>query len=233
MAIQLLSALQVEKARGADKEYTLSDGEGLLLRVRPDGSKAWLYRYTSPIPGAQPKRPKKYYSSYPALGLADARVLAAADRALVAKGIDPLEHERQQAQEQEQEALLKSFGEAPRTVAELCVRWRLDYLALHHADQGKQAAGVLERHALPVIGDIALDNLRAPHIAATLLKIKETGKLRTTNMVLSNLRQMFSHAVELGWMVGDPSAGLRKRKYGGPAVKRDRQLTESEIVVLK
>jgi len=229
MAIELLSPMKVEKAKGADKEYTLNDGEGLLLRVRPDGSKVWLYRYTSPVTSA---RRKKYYGSYPAIGLADARELAAASRKLVANGIDPLEQERQQAQEQEQEALLKSFGDAPRTVAELCARWRQDYLVLHHADQGKQAAGVLERHALPTIGDIALENIRAPHIAATLLKIKATGKLRTTNMVLSNLRQMFSHATELGWMVGDPSAGLRKRKYGGPAVKRERKLSTDEIVEL-
>lgn len=229
MALKLLSSMQVDKAKGAAKEYTLNDGEGLLLRVRPDGSKSWLYRYTSPVTSA---RRKKYYGSYPAIGLADARELAAGSRKMVANGIDPLEHERQQAQEQEQAALLKSFGEAPRTVAELCARWRQDYLSLHHADEGKQAAGVLERHALPVIGDIALENLRAPHIAAALQQIKATGKLRTTGMVLSNLRQMFAHATELGWMPGDPSAGLRKRKYGGPAVKRDRVLLESEIVTL-
>jgi hypothetical protein len=39
-----LNELQIKAAQPRDKEYMLSDGEGLYLRVRPNG-KVWIYRY--------------------------------------------------------------------------------------------------------------------------------------------------------------------------------------------
>jgi len=39
-----LNELQIKAAAPRDKEYSLADGEGLYLRVRPTG-KVWVYRY--------------------------------------------------------------------------------------------------------------------------------------------------------------------------------------------
>ncbi len=37
-----LTNTEVDKAKPKTKEYSLSDGDGLSLRIKPNGSKLWL-----------------------------------------------------------------------------------------------------------------------------------------------------------------------------------------------
>jgi Arm DNA-binding domain len=39
-----LSDTKIRHAKPADKEYTIGDGQGLSVTVRPNGTKLWLYR---------------------------------------------------------------------------------------------------------------------------------------------------------------------------------------------
>jgi hypothetical protein len=66
-----------------------SDGDGLHLVVREAGRKTWTLRYQ--VDGV---RRDKGLGSYPAVSLKDARSKATADRALIAKGLDPIEEQR-------------------------------------------------------------------------------------------------------------------------------------------
>jgi Arm DNA-binding domain len=65
------------------------DGGGLHLVVSATGRKKWVLRYR--ISGV---RKDKGLGSYPNVGLKDARTKAAEHRALIGKGIDPIEAER-------------------------------------------------------------------------------------------------------------------------------------------
>ena len=40
-----LTNIEVDKAKPKTKEYSLSDGDGLSLRIKPNGSKPWLFNY--------------------------------------------------------------------------------------------------------------------------------------------------------------------------------------------
>ena len=40
-----LTNTEVDKAKTKDKEYNLSDGNGLFLRIKPTGAKAWIFNY--------------------------------------------------------------------------------------------------------------------------------------------------------------------------------------------
>lgn len=62
-----LNELKIKAAQPRDKEYLLSDGEGLYLRVRPN-RKVWIYRYK-----AAGKQAKLSFGSYPTVSLAMAR----------------------------------------------------------------------------------------------------------------------------------------------------------------
>ena len=46
-----LSDKQIKAAEIKTKEYILSDGNGLNLRIRPNGTKSWQYRYTNRVTG--------------------------------------------------------------------------------------------------------------------------------------------------------------------------------------
>jgi integrase len=65
------------------------DGDGLHLVVSETGRKKWVLRYQ--VSGV---RKDKGLGSYPDVGLRDARTKAAEHRALIGKGIDPIEAER-------------------------------------------------------------------------------------------------------------------------------------------
>lgn len=81
-----LTNTQIKKARPRDKEYTLPDGNGLQLRIKPNGSKLWEIRYT-----LNSKARKNTAGKYPAVSLADARKKRDEYQQLIAKDIDPIE----------------------------------------------------------------------------------------------------------------------------------------------
>ena len=65
-----------------------NDGGGLGLEIAPGGTKAWIFRYRSPI------TKKSRYMGLGALhsvGLLQAREKAAVQRSLILSGLDPIE----------------------------------------------------------------------------------------------------------------------------------------------
>ncbi len=67
------------------------DGGGLYLRVRPGGSKSWVFRFT--VAG---RKRDGGLGRYPTITLAKARELAEECRRLVASGVDPVEQRREE-----------------------------------------------------------------------------------------------------------------------------------------
>jgi len=91
-SVKPLSEKEVKNAKLKDKEYTLSDGNGLQLLVKPDGIKQWVFRYTSPT---QNKRRKTSFGTYPSVTLANARAKRDEWQNLIKQGIDPIDDKRE------------------------------------------------------------------------------------------------------------------------------------------
>ena len=49
-----LNSTKIDKAKPQEKEFTLSDGKGLYLLVKPNGAKLWRFNYYKPF--TQPKK---------------------------------------------------------------------------------------------------------------------------------------------------------------------------------
>lgn len=88
-----LSDTEIKAAKPQESDYTLHDGDGLQLLIKTTGSKIWQFRYYRPLNKA---RAKLTFGAYPSITLQDARKLRAEARALVAKNIDPKDHQREQ-----------------------------------------------------------------------------------------------------------------------------------------
>src|SRR5260221_11344036 len=71
-------------AKPAEKEYLISDGDGLFMRVLPSGKKTWQFIYTQGT-----RRRKLTLGDAADVSLASARERAAAERARVDTGDDP------------------------------------------------------------------------------------------------------------------------------------------------
>jgi len=92
-----LTNTEVSRAKPKEREYNLADGNGLLLRVKPNGSKLWIFNYVRPY---TKKRVNISFGRYPDISLADARIKRTEARELLAQNIDPKEHRDQKAQKE-------------------------------------------------------------------------------------------------------------------------------------
>jgi len=81
-----LTAKQIEHAAPKDKEYRLSDGNGISLRVRPSGAKSWLYCFRLLDNRTLLQMTLGSFENVP---LKEARGKLPELRKLVAQGIDP------------------------------------------------------------------------------------------------------------------------------------------------
>ena len=90
-ATKPLTNTEVQQAKPRDKEYNLSDGQGLSLRVKPNGSRLWLFNYRRPY---TKRRTFIGFGTYPSVTLAQARKLRSAANTLLAMRI-PEERDRQ------------------------------------------------------------------------------------------------------------------------------------------
>ncbi|AFV98262.1 MULTISPECIES: tyrosine-type recombinase/integrase [unclassified Sulfuricurvum] len=81
---------QLRNAIPKEKEYTLPDGNGLQLNIKPDGRKVWEIRYT--ING---KAKKTTAGSYPNTSLKDARLKRDELKEKIKSGIDPIQEKKE------------------------------------------------------------------------------------------------------------------------------------------
>ena len=91
-----LSNAEIKNAKPKSKSYSLSDGRGLSLSVKPDGIKAWQFLFTSPTVY---KRRKTSFKTYPAVSLIQARQKRDECLDLINQGIDPIDHKREERTE--------------------------------------------------------------------------------------------------------------------------------------
>lgn len=79
-----------EAAKPREKDYKLSDGQGLYLLVKPSGVKTWRLKFVRP----DGREGLATFGNYPSLGLKAARDRRAEALELLARGIDPVEAAR-------------------------------------------------------------------------------------------------------------------------------------------
>lgn len=64
-----LTAKAIDLAQPADKEYMLSDGDKLYLRVHPSGGKRWLFNSVSRAGGSSSRWGRTLKSLWPQLAI--------------------------------------------------------------------------------------------------------------------------------------------------------------------
>lgn len=90
-AEKLLTEAACKAAKPKSGIYYLNDGAGLRMRIRPDGSRTWIFRYR--LGG---KEMSTGLGPYPAITLQIARAKALEARSIATKGINPSVEKRSQ-----------------------------------------------------------------------------------------------------------------------------------------
>lgn len=182
-----LSPTQVKQAKSRDKEYTLADGNGLQLRVRPNGSKLWVLKYSQPY---TKKRTNLGLGKYPDVSLAKAREKREKARKLLADNIDPKDHRIEQEQ-QKKEAIENTFGVVAKKWFDLKLTQVKEETA-NHAYRG------LERHVLPTLANVPLEQIKPKAIINLLTPIANKGSLETVKRLCRNINEIMRLGVAQG-----------------------------------
>lgn len=219
-----LTDRKANAAKATDKELVLGDGDGLYLRVRPDGApKVWFFRYT-----LQGKTKKMQLGTYPIMSLANAREERDSLLMMTKQGADPaLAKAKEAAQREEAERAMA----ARLTVNALFDRW-LSVELVRRKDQGAEIERMFKKDVLPKIGNLYVEDIRKGHITEITDALLARGVTRMAKLVFSQVRQMFRYAVDRDVIEFEPTANIRKAKIGGKDTERDRVLSEDEIKIL-
>ncbi len=76
-----LTDKEIKASKPREKEYNLFDGDGLRLRIKPNGSKQWIFNYYRPTNG---KRANLSFGMYPDISLLQARKSLLSAKELIA-----------------------------------------------------------------------------------------------------------------------------------------------------
>jgi integrase len=192
----VLTDIKVKSAKPKEKQYKLTDGQGLYLLVTPQGGKLWRFKYYF-----NTKEKVRAFGTYPEISLADAREKRDAARKLVANNIDPGEvHKAQKlavtaATENGFEVVAREWHERFKQ------RW-----TKVHADTTIRR---LELNVFPWLGERTIGEIRAPELLAVLRRIEARGAQETAHRVKTICGQIFRYAVATGRAERDPAADLK------------------------
>jgi integrase len=244
----LITDKQMQAKAGAKDAWLFEPfprGQGSFCgRITPKGERLFYYRYTAPgrkqvwLPlGAYSRNGKD------GLTLAEARDKAQELAGKYRAGAKDLkEHlqteEAQRKQEAEEAAKAKDRRKTFRQVFDqwlLTLKPTVDSNGKRHGrkDAGAYTKQQFTRRVFGTLGDVPIEDVTKPDLLKILGDAKADGKMRTANVLLADLKQMFRFALAWEYIEKDPMATVdKKRDAGGDDVERDRCLTDEEIEAL-
>lgn len=219
-AEKLLTEMACKNAKPRAKLYYLNDGAGLRLRIRPDGSKTWLYRYR-----LNGKESSTGLGTYPQVSLLVARVKAGQSRDQVSTGTNP--------------SIAKRVARASQALKNECSFGLIarDWLAHHKAEWSphhyERNNGLLNRYLLPDLARLPIDSIEEAYLFSILKRVYDKGTKESARRALGVAKLIFSFAKATHRgkinpardMVGNPH-------FKKPAVQHFSALPQAEVGAL-
>jgi integrase len=175
---------------------------GLAIRIRPTGARAWKAIYNR-----HGRTRWLHLGDATAIGLADARQLAAEAMLAVARGADPAADRKAQ----------RSQG----TFAELAARYVAEY-AQKRNKSWKQADRLVRMELLPYWGKLQAGSISRADVKALMARIT---KPVLANQTLAAASAIFSWAIREELLTANPCRSIERNE----TKSRERVLTDSEI----
>jgi len=210
-----LTDVRIRNAKPGKKPIKLADAHGLILEIRPTGSKLWRYRYR--IDG----RENVYaIGKYPEIGLAQARTDRDKARKLVKKGIHPA-HDRKTEQLRQATVNANTF----EAVAREWMEKRKPGWSLYYHKQVRRA---LKADVFPRVGAMPIKSVTAAHLLEILQRVEARGAETVALLIRQWCSAIFRYAVSTLRADADPAAAL-KGAVTRPKVEHNKPLSRAEI----
>lgn len=154
-----LKDTQVKNAKPAAKPYKLTDGEGLHLEIKPNGSKLWRLRYR-----LHGKESVFSIGKYPAVGLLRAREKREDAKELIRQGINPSHFRKQEK--------IKRAHESKNTFKAVADEWLERNVDTWTEKSYLQRSRLLTADVFPHIGSLPIRNIGASQVLEIIQNIE-------------------------------------------------------------
>ena len=214
MALNLLTVRKIETAQAKPKAYTLRDGGSLFLRIQPNGSKLWWYRYRL-------GNAAQVYSigPFPKVTLEAARQERDWARNLIREGRDPILEKRVK--------IANQVEQNEHIVEEVARRWMASNV--HWSDYyAGQVKAYLEKDVFPKLGKLPIGAIKASHLRPIIQGVVDRGAPTVAILIRQWSGQLFAYASGEGLCENDPTA-LLKRSVKRPRVRHNPPLSWQDI----
>ncbi len=188
----MLSDAKLRALKPRDQSYRVTDERGLYVQVSTSGARLWRFKYTF-----DGKEKLLAIGQYPDVPLSLARERRDEARKLVAQGIDPSAHKK----------AAKNAGDG--TFEAVFREWLDKQKSALTANTHTNKQQRMETNALPYIGHLPVDEVKAPHVLAIINRIEARGLGETARRVVQIIGQVMRYAVATGRAQSDPTPSLR------------------------
>jgi integrase len=191
-----LTDTEIKRAKATEKAYSMGDGGGLYLWVKPTGGKLWRWSYRF-----EGKEKLMSFGKYPDVSLALARDRHAEARKLLATGVDPM------AQRKIEKRVLKVSSE--NSFQSVYARW------LEYWQEGKSPRHVdsvrrrMAADILPCLGARPIAKIEAPEVVAMANAIQDRGARDIAKRALETVGQVFRYGIAHGFATRNPATEIR------------------------
>ena len=200
-----LTMRQVQTARPKGRAAVFADGGNLYLQAtmgkKGEISRSWIFRYEY-----FGERHDVGLGPTHTVGLADARAKARAMRQQLLDGVDPLDAKERARAEQKKRLAERERAMTFRQCFEKCLASHED--GWKNAEHRRQWRTSIEQDVLPVIGDLAVDDIGTPHVIKVLEPIWKT-KPETASRIRGRIERVLAWATVRGFRSGDNPARWR------------------------
>ena len=199
-----LTELSVKQAKPKEKQYKLTDGEGMYLRVYPNGSKYWQLQYWF-----DGKQKILSLGVWPDVSLKEARDERFESKKKIKVGIDPND-KRKESLEAQKIYFEKEKERETTTFRIITEEWLSRQSVLWTERHSRGVQNSLKIHVLPDLGEIPIADISTQDVIAILRKIEADGKFETCYRLRQKIEAIFSYAEIEGKCVGNPAKGLQQ-----------------------
>jgi len=237
------------KPSESGRDRLLGDGEGLFLRIRPNGTKTWLIDYEF-------KRQRRKYTigvfdingsqgesitdwlEHARLSLTQARAIAGHWKTERRAGHDPVK-EWVMMQTEKRAAELAARKALEREAVLPTVSEAIDQFIAKHMSAKRSAAAVkyrLQRLA-QILGEKKINAVTRQNVIDALEKIAEGRKVgraakQLAGEILIQAKRVWHFAEVREWVAASPIAALSRKDFDAKPVKRDVTLRLEEVAEL-
>ncbi|MCH6256481.1 tyrosine-type recombinase/integrase [Puniceicoccaceae bacterium K14] len=210
-----LSDSACRNAKPKEKNYKLTDGEGMYLLVKRNGTRCWQmgYRFGG-------KQKTLSFGVYPEISLSEARDKKTKARQLLKQGFDPMLRKKE-------EQLIAGLGHE-NTFKSIALEWHEKKQETWSPKTASKILSVFNRDIFPYIGNYPINDVTPLVLLSVLKKIEDRGALEAVKDTRSYVGFVFRYGIATGRAERDIAADL-KGAFKTRKVEHHAHLKQTEL----